>query len=321
MLNGLRNLGNTCYFNVIIQSLSNIDIFVNYMKHNIENDLIDNCKEHEFVINLRNMIIAMNSVDRKVITPHKLFTEFNKVSDMRNMVGYSNQEDSEEILLQILNLLHESIKYNVQISYKGVVKNVRDQLMVESLKHWDSYCGKNYSQIITLFYGQFLSQTKCTVCNNINNNFEPFLPVNIQLNENCKTLKDAFKLFIDSEKIEGYKCDKCNRIDTSKKHLVLWKSPKILIIVLKRFITGVKLQQHIDFPMEMNIADYVKGYDNDDSKYVINSVIEHIGHTDFGHYVCYCRKSTGYYKFNDETIEKVSDLKSAQAYILIYTKV
>ena len=72
--------------------------------------------------------------------------------------------------------------------------------------------------------------------------------------------------------------------------------------------------------MEMNIADYVKGYDNDDSKYIINSVIEHQGCTEFGHYVCYCKKQGGYYRFNDEIVEKVNDLKSVQAYILIYTK-
>ena len=152
MLNGLRNLGNTCYFNVIIQSLSNIDIFVNYMKHNLENDLINDCKGYNFAVNLKNMLTAMNYVDRKIISPHKLFTEFNNLSGMRNMVGFSNQEDSEEILLQIFNLLHEAIKYSVTISYNGTPKNMRDRLMIESLKHWDSYCGKSYSRIIDLFY-------------------------------------------------------------------------------------------------------------------------------------------------------------------------
>ena len=161
MLNGLRNLGNTCYFNVILQSLSNLDIFVNYMKHNLDNDLIEDSKEYDFTLNLKNMLIAMNHVNKKVISPHKLFIEFNKLSDIKNMVGFSNQEDSEEILLQILDLLHESIKYTVTVSYKGTPKNNRDKLMIESLKHWDSYCSKSYSEIINLFYGQFLSQTMC----------------------------------------------------------------------------------------------------------------------------------------------------------------
>ena len=321
MLNGLRNLGNTCYFNVIIQSLSNIDLFVSYMKNTIDNDLIIDCKEYRFAVNLKNMLIAMNHVDRKIINPHKLFTEFNTISDMINIVGLSNQEDSEEILLQMFNLLHESIKYQVTISYNGVPKNTRDQLMVESLTHWDSYCGKSYSKIIELFYGQFLSQTTCKDCHYTNNNFDPFLPINIQINDSCNTLKDAFKLFVKCEELDGYRCDKCNKKDTSIKQLVLWKSPKILIIVLKRFIGDNKFQQYIDFPMEMNIADYVKGYDSDDSTYILNSVIEHQGGTNYGHYVCYCRKSTGYYKFSDESIEKVSNLNSVQAYILIYTKV
>ena len=73
--------------------------------------------------------------------------------------------------------------------------------------------------------------------------------------------------------------------------------------------------------MTMNLSTYVKGYDNDNSKYEINSVIEHQGEVEFGHYVCYCKKNNEFYKFNDERIEKVNDLSSVQAYILIYTKI
>lgn len=321
MLNGLRNLGNTCYFNVIIQSLSNIDLFVSYMKEGFDNDLLKECKEYRFAVNLKNMLIAMNYVDRKIINPHRLFDEFNSISDMMDIVEIRNQQDSEEILLQMFNLLHESIKYNVTISYNGVPKNTRDRLMVESLKHWDSYCGNSYSKIIELFYGQFLSQTTCKDCHYTNNNFDPFLPINIQINESCNTLKDAFKLFTKCEDLDGYKCDKCNKEGSTIKQLVLWKSPKILIIVLKRFIGDIKFQQHIDFPIEMNIGDYVKGYDTDDSNYILNSVVEHDGCTEFGHYICYCRKLDGYYKFSDELVEKVNNLKRVQAYILIYTKV
>lgn len=321
MLNGLRNLGNTCYFNVIIQSLSNIGSLVNYMVHNIDNDLIKDSKEYEFAINLKNVLIAMNHVDRKVISPHKLFAVFNQHNNSQNILGFSNQEDAEEVLLQVFNLLHESIKYSVNVSYKGVPKNKRDELMIESLKHWSSYCGNSYSEVITQFYGQFLSQTLCSHCKNTNSNFEPFLPVNIQINEECTTLKKSFELFTAAEEIEGYKCDKCSMKNTSRKQLVLWKSPKVLIIVLKRFIGGIKFQQYIDFPEEMNIGDYVKGYDNDNSRYVINSVIEHQGQVEFGHYICYCRKADGYYKFNDEHIEKIDSIRSAHAYILIYEKV
>jgi ubiquitin C-terminal hydrolase len=325
MLNGLRNLGNTCYFNAIVQSLSNIESFVNYMKHNIENDLIKDSKERDFAIHLRNILIAMNHVDRKIINPSRLFNEFNKHNNQEtnqyNIIGFNNQEDAEEALLQVFNILHEAIKYKVDVSYNGVPKNKRDELMVESLKHWGSYCGHSYSEVIAQFYGQFLSQTLCSNCNYGNNNFEPFLPINIQINNECRTLKQSFELFTGTEEIEGYTCDKCKHKDTSSKQLVLWKSPKILIIVLKRFIGNVKFDQQIEFPEKMNISDYVKGYDTDNSHYVINSVIEHQGQVDYGHYICYCRKKDGYYKFNDDHIEKVNDLKSAQAYILIYDKI
>lgn len=324
MLNGLKNLGNTCYLNVIIQSLSNLDLFINYLKSNINIELSENCKEYNFTKNLKNLLIAMNHVDRKVISPHQLFIEFNKNIDSNenNIIGFSNQEDSEEILLQILNLVHESIKYNVTISYKGIAKNIRDKLMIESLKHWNSYCSKNgYSEIIKLFYGQFLSQTLCDNCKYSNNNFEPFLPINIQINHQCNTLKEAFNLFTNVENIEDYKCDKCNNKNTTKKQLVIWKSPHILIIVLKRFLGYEKFQQNIQFPLEMNLKDYVKGYDNDNSNYILNSVIEHQGETNFGHYVCYCKKNDEFYKFNDEHISKVNNLDNVQAYILMYNKI
>ena len=45
----------------------------------------------------------------------------------------------------------------------------------------------------------------------------------------------------------------------------------------------------------MNLQNYVKGYDNDNSKYILNSVIEHQGEINFGHYICYCKKNDGFY--------------------------
>ena len=58
-------------------------------------------------------------------------------------------------------------------------------------------------------------------------------------------IRDAqLKLHIDSVhlKLKPYKCDKCNKEGSTIKQLVLWKSPKILIIVLKRFIGDIKLE-------------------------------------------------------------------------------
>ena len=43
--------------------------------------------------------------------------------------------------------------------------------------------------------------------------------------------------------------------------------------------------------------------------------------TNFGHYVCYCKKNDEFYKFNDEHISKVNNLDNVQAYILMYNKI
>ena len=67
--------------------------------------------------------------------------------------------------------------------------------MVKSLDNWSMYFKNNYSTIIDIFYGQYISTTSCKKCNNQNNNFEPYSSINIQITPQCNTLQDCFDLF------------------------------------------------------------------------------------------------------------------------------
>jgi len=321
MATGLINLGNTCYFNSVLQILANVDLLIYYLKNNIHSDLNYNVEQYQFIKELHHLLIIMNNNDKhRVLNPTKVFSEFNKHLGNSDIYGNFNQEDSEEVLLHILDLLHNALKYNISLNYSGVPKNNRDILMVKSLDNWSLYYKNNYSNIIDIFYGQYISSTVCNKCNNQNNNFEPCSSINIQITPQCNTLDDCFDLFTNSEKIEEYKCDKCNEINTSFKKLNIWKSPKTLIIVLKRFNGNIKLQHHIKFPLRMNLEKYVTGYDKDDSYYVLNSIIEHQGDLNFGHYVSYIIKDK-IYKMNDNNISTITNINNIQAYILVYKKI
>ena len=97
------------------------------------------------------------------------------------------------------------------------------------------------------------------------------------------------------------------------------------IVSFKRFNnSGVKNNRKINFPIEnLNLERYVLGYDQDDSKYDLYAISNHIGGTRGGHYYAYVKNSdNNWYKYNDKYVSSLSeaDLITPEAYCLFYKK-
>jgi len=159
-LSGLKNMGNTCYMNSIIQCLSSISIFRTYiinidnfltrLEHNVLMKMAtekrkqkslpetshvqlskkmarSNC-EDSLVIKLSELLTAMWKQNREV-EPRDFKKIIGKYCSMFN--GY-NQNDSQELLNLILDTIHEELKSEVLVKFQNIPKGVSYYLDVQS---------------------------------------------------------------------------------------------------------------------------------------------------------------------------------------------
>ena len=75
------------------------------------------------------------------------------------------------------------------------------------------------------------------------------------------------------------------------------------------------------FPLEnLNLNKYLVGPKNMDYIYDLISVSQHYGLSFGGHYTAVCKKDKTWYKFDDDSVYKISNdnIVNSSAYILLY---
>ncbi|XP_042543794.1 ubiquitin carboxyl-terminal hydrolase 8 isoform X1 [Dipodomys spectabilis] len=332
-LTGLRNLGNTCYMNSILQCLCNAPHLADYFNRNCYQDDINrsNLLGHKGEVAEEFGIImkALWTGQYRYISPRDFKVTIGKINDQ--FAGYS-QQDSQELLLFLMDGLHEDLnKADNRKRYKEENNDHLDDF--KAAEHaWQKHKQLNESIIVTLFQGQFKSTVQCLTCHKKSRTFEAFMYLSLPLASTSKcTLQDCLRLFSKEEKLTDnnrFYCSHCRARRDSLKKIEIWKLPPVLLVHLKRFSYDgrwkQKLQTSVDFPLEnLDLSQYVIGPKNSLKKYNLFSVSNHYGGLDGGHYTAYCKNAARqrWFKFDDHEVSDISvgAVRSSAAYILFYT--
>ncbi|XP_004471605.2 ubiquitin carboxyl-terminal hydrolase 8 [Dasypus novemcinctus] len=332
-LTGLRNLGNTCYMNSILQCLCNAPHLADYFNRNCYQDDINrsNLLGHKGEVAEEFGIImkALWTGQYRYISPKDFKITIGKINDQ--FAGYS-QQDSQELLLFLMDGLHEDL--NKADNRKRHKEENNDHLDdFKAAEHaWQKHKQLNESIIVALFQGQFKSTVQCLTCHKKSRTFEAFMYLSLPLASTSKcTLQDCLRLFSKEEKLTDnnrFYCSHCRARRDSLKKIEIWKLPPVLLVHLKRFSYDgrwkQKLQTSVDFPLEsLDLSHYVIGPKNNLKKYNLFSVSNHYGGLDGGHYTAYCKNAARqrWFKFDDHEVSdiSISSVKSSAAYILFYT--
>ncbi|XP_075818177.1 ubiquitin carboxyl-terminal hydrolase 8 [Microtus pennsylvanicus] len=332
-LTGLRNLGNTCYMNSILQCLCNAPHLADYFNRNCYQDDINrsNLLGHKGEVAEEFGIImkALWTGQYRYISPKDFKVTIGKINDQ---FAGSSQQDSQELLLFLMDGLHEDL--NKADNRKRHKEENNDHLDdFKAAEHaWQKHKQLNESIIVALFQGQFKSTVQCLTCHKKSRTFEAFMYLSLPLASTSKcTLQDCLRLFSKEEKLTDnnrFYCSHCRARRDSLKKIEIWKLPPVLLVHLKRFSYDgrwkQKLQTSVDFPLEnLDLSQYVIGPKNSLKKYNLFSVSNHYGGLDGGHYTAYCKNAARqrWFKFDDHEVSdiSVSSVKSAAAYILFYT--
>ncbi|XP_047070695.1 ubiquitin carboxyl-terminal hydrolase 20-like [Lolium rigidum] len=298
---GLRNMGNTCFLNATLQSITHtVPLFqkLRCTDHSTpcsydEDGFCSFCalKEH-----------TEESIQRpgSVLMPTRFIDNLSKLNP-----GFiqGQQEDAHEFLRYLLDNLHKCTLDNT-FDEKSIVKQV--------------------------FEGRLKSQLTCHDCGHCPEILEPFLDLSLEIDQ-VDNLVAALESFTKVEQIGDAQnkltCDSCNAEVCKDKRFVIDKAPDVVAFHLKRFATldGSidKIDKHVAYPSELDLKPFHSNPDKEGLKYDLYALVEHSGLPNFGHYVCTIRSSpTNWHLMNDSLVHSISETSALgqEAYILFYVR-
>ncbi|KAK4877787.1 hypothetical protein RN001_010293 [Aquatica leii] len=334
-LNGLKNIGNTCFMNSVVQCLSNTKLLLEYVKNDTYipdiNTSISSMKGA--LIKAFSQVIkelwSEDSSDR-VVNTVSLKSQIQRFAP--RFMGYS-QQDAQEFLRYLLEGLHEDVN-RVTVKPAPILTEIDEKLSdgEKSFESWQRYLRMDNSRVVDIFVGQLKSTLRCTHCGHCSVTFDPFWDLSLPLPQRAGPLRlqQCLDSFTREETLDGDEkptCSKCKERRKCTKSFAIQKFPKILVIHLKRFSPTErfrgKLSVSVDFPLEnLDMRNYAAENSPSECRYNLYAISNHSGTTYSGHYTAYCRHpySHAWHEYNDSRVSNISSkaLISGEAYVLFY---
>ena len=298
---GLKNNGNICYLNTVIQQLFMIPQFrylilnIDDKKEKIKNELID---DNNILHQLQRMFTYLLFSSYAEYNPRDFFISFKGEME-------TGQQDCQEFYSNLCDKLEEHLKNNT--NQKDLINN--------------------------FFYGKICTINKCSSCGYIKYGSDKFTSLSLDV-ENINNIYESLNKYISTDNIEDYSCEKCNKKVTLEKRALLSDLPNILVIHLKRINMNFnedkieKINSRFEFPKILNLKNYcienILNKEDEKSEiykkkdeyyeYELKGINVHMGNAEGGHYISIIKvdkenkndneEKDKWYKFNDSKVKE-----------------
>ncbi|TXG66562.1 hypothetical protein EZV62_007837 [Acer yangbiense] len=312
---GLKNLGNSCYLNSVLQCLTytpplaNFCLKFQHSSHCDSSSDSDKIRDCPFCL-LEKRIVRSLSLDQTLDAPAKI------QSCLRIFAEHfrcGRQEDAHEFLRYVIDSCHNTCLRLKKLRRKAAA---------------DPSNGTS-SVVKEIFGGALQSQVKCLSCGAESNKVDEIMDISLDI-LNSGSLKDAMHKFFQPEVLDGnnkYKCDNCKKLVAARKQMSILQAPNILVIQLKRFegIFGGKIDKTIAFEEVLVLSGFMcKSSQDPQPEYNLFGTIVHSGFSpDSGHYYAYIKDAMcRWYCCNDSyvSLSTLQEVLSEKVYILFFTR-
>uniref|UniRef100_A0A7N0V6W1 Ubiquitin carboxyl-terminal hydrolase n=1 Tax=Kalanchoe fedtschenkoi TaxID=63787 RepID=A0A7N0V6W1_KALFE len=307
---GLRNQGNTCYLNSVLQCLTYTPPLANFCLNHLHtsNSLEGNKKRDCPFCILEKRIARSLSTELSLDTPAKIN---NCLRIFADHFRCGRQEDAHEFLRYVIDACHNTCLRIKKLSCKGG-DFLNDNTVVKEI-----------------FGGALQSQVKCLTCGNESNKVDEIMDLSLDV-VRSSSVKDALHKFFLPEVLDGnnkYKCENCKTFVSARKQMSILQAPNVLVIQLKRFegIFGGKIDKDIAFEEVLVLSSFIcKATTDQHQDYKLFGTIVHSGYSpESGHYYAYVKDAVGrWYCCNDSfvTLSSLQEVLSEKVYILFFSR-
>ncbi|XP_023328080.1 ubiquitin carboxyl-terminal hydrolase 2 isoform X5 [Eurytemora carolleeae] len=327
---GLKNLGNTCFMNSVIQCLSNTKLLCDFLlSDEYSNDINSNSSMKGSLIKaFATVVKSLWKPNARTVDPSTLKGAVQRFAP--RFSGY-NQEDSQEFLRYLLEGLHEDVN-RVTVKPQSIHTEIDSNLSVEEqgMEAWKRYLRRDDSKLVDIFVGQLKSTLRCSSCDYESVTFEPFWDLSLPIPSRSGeiSLHECLENFTKEEVMDGDEMPTCGRCKTRRrctKFYSLYKLPKVLVVHLKRFSPTEKYRSKLSNSVTFPLTSFDVSKFSDcpgRSTYSCYAVSNHSGTLYSGHYTAYARnpKTSQWHYFNDSRVSSSSSgsVISNEAYLLFF---
>ncbi|KAH9299698.1 hypothetical protein KI387_031380, partial [Taxus chinensis] len=307
---GLRNMGNTCYMNSVLQCITYTPPLSEALK-NCDHKIPCTIEGFCALCALRDHVNLSLLSRGEVIEPKVLYDNLGNMSS--SYFQKWQQEDAHDYLHSLLEDLDNCA------------------LGVGCFNPCSFFQGSSF--VKKIFGGCLRSQVKCTHCFHCSNAFEPFIDLSLEIDE-ADSLISALQSFTRVETIVPdlkHRCDNCHQNAPILKQFTISQPSDVLVIQLKRFSNnglfggfGDKVQKMVAYPRVLEMEPFLSNSQQDkgEVKYELYAVLVHAGFSlNSGHYYCYVRSGyDDWYEMDDSQVTRAIEetVMHQQAYILFY---
>jgi ubiquitin C-terminal hydrolase len=375
---GLANLGNTCYMNSTLQCLAHIvPLAAFFSSERWEAGLVPaSARRSDLVTRLARsfarLLRDLSEASRggggvRCVTPTELRRLAGSALSEEGMFSGSAQNDAHELLRFFLDALGEALN---RVRERAVYRELKEERVgdeVLAARYWRSYAEREDSIVGDIFRGQLRSVMTCGKCGYKSRSFEPFEELLLQIGKGAQVgglmaagvygshlggasssssgsvrIEHLLQAFVQPETLSGeeaWRCESCKHLGVSTKQISVYKAPRVLILVLKRFSYTRVRRCKVDTPVCIAPQDPLEGLQlgpfmcdsaqgREEAAYDLVGCVNHSGGTHGGHYTADCRvggRGGGWYNFNDSHASSIGDVGRSSAarrepYVLFYEK-
>ena len=314
---GLRNIGNNCYMNSILQLLKNIPKFTrNFINLNKNND--------SFLESMKELLLKICSSENSYFSPDK-FKEFLGKENSKFMGN--EQYDSTIFYVSLLNIIHKKLNIAKREDYIKYDKSPIN--LIDKFYKWkEFFLSRNKSFIIDFFYIFFVNQISCTSCKNVTHTFQSSnffdFPI-VSKTKNIESLEECFERYQEINDVtnkENFNCTNCGKYTLNHQFIIL-ELPPVLMINLKRVGENTAYFNDIEIPLELEVDKIIKNTNNH-SIYELRGFIKHSGTEKGGHNFAFCKNmfDEKWYEYNDSSCISLDNTPSLEKiFFLCYIKI